>query len=112
MKIKVNESQIMKLMKIYMDRFYPSLSEPLTRRRRYSTDENYTYYDSSGVLIASEYLHEDESSSRFEVFTYVDPLMGMFNMFGKDMFEEYFRQVLDLDISDPKDFDNSWEFGF
>jgi hypothetical protein len=97
----------MRLMKNYVDKYYPSLSEPLTKGRMYSTDENYTYYDSIGVLIVFEYLNPTESSSRFEVFSNLEQLMVMF---GRDMFEEYFRKVLDLDISDPKDFDNSWEF--
>ena len=113
MKIIIKESRAVKHMKAYVDAFLPLLSEPL-KKRLYKDIIGiplyFQYVSVTGTPIIYELIPTKANTSKYSRFYVILTLENLYSMFGKDLFEEYFRQVHNIDLSDEGDFNKNWNF--
>jgi hypothetical protein len=113
MKIIIKESRAIKHMKAYVDAFLPLLSKPLKKRLHKDVTGLPMYFQYIGITgtpIIHELFPTEANISKYSRFYVIPTLENLYGMFGKDLFEEYFRQVHNIDLSDAGDFNKDWNF--
>jgi hypothetical protein len=121
--MKTFDPRLIRSMKRYVELFFPSLSYPLKKETHdhiintyfvngdlKKVRRNYYFYvdrDDNPIIRENGLTNAYNPSSRFRVISELEP---MYYMFGEEEFEEYFRQVHNIDINDGGPFDENWFF--
>jgi hypothetical protein len=117
--MKTFDPRLIRSMKRYVETFFPTISDPLKKetheysvgysRGQLNNIRTYIIYlDKNDDIVIKEHIFSSPAfSARFYVLESLEP---MYNLFGEEAFEEYFRQVHDIDISRPMGFNSNWHF--
>ena len=117
--MKTFDPRLIRSMKRYVETFFPTISDPLKKetheysvgysRGQLNNIRTYIIYlDKNDDIVITEHLFSSPVfSARFYVLESLEP---MYNMFGEETFEEYFRQVHGIDISEKNGFKYNWLF--
>lgn len=120
MKYILTESQVPKVMKLFIQERFPTLMEPLMevpgklfKRTRTGLDidsyytRSYYYSDSDSQVWVVKNDNEDIRNSKYDVDSLLEPI---YNMFGEKLFQEFFKEVHGIDLTDKGTKEYDWLF--
>jgi hypothetical protein len=108
MKIIISESRIVQLMKVFLKKNYPSLLEPFKIVDTWVIGAR-KYYDINNEIVIYEQI-EVQSKLDDTKFYVNEKYESLYDMFGEEAFEEFFRQVHNIYLSDLEKFKYNWSF--
>ena len=119
MQVIIPEDRLYDVMLKYVKLFYPTLTEPLHKKIKtgkgnsgYGSGlDDYTYFNTEYVDMDDKpwFIEYDDRHINSDTKWVVnDELEGLYNMFGEESFEMFFKKFLKIDLHNKGNKKNNW----
>lgn len=120
MKFVIKGSRVLDVMKVYLEKRFPTVLEPFIRQKGWPSEHNPTGYDTEKWYTTKHFycdkfdevwiIENDDRDRRDVKYEVNDKLETMYILFGEELFELFFLEVHGIDLKDKGKKRGDWIF--